>query len=275
MAELLGEQRNRIGHHVGLEGLEHWAQELLRVAVYLGLGDHGLVLCGGGQRGLLAVGWGKPRHETVEVLLRPEADDVGLFVPCGDVFRKICLGDAPRGGDGFFQSFEPCGSGSLASQKRVVAACSSFVEPLAHAIGAEHRARELFNLDMERLVGREVGLAHGVLAVGITRDVRDQCLFFGGIVISHDDDLGRNAYAAKVGFRKFLFGEVDRGRRLSAVDDLKTFEPQDAGGAFAARLVQFHLVGDDHDAVVVGHETLGGGAQGILNASVHALAFDT
>ena len=46
-----------------------------------------------------------------------------------------------------------------------------------------------------------------------------------GIVIPHDDDLGRNAHSAKVGFRKLLLGEVDRRCRLSAVDDLEAFEP--------------------------------------------------
>jgi hypothetical protein len=84
-------------------------------------------------------------------------------------------------------------------------------------------------LDVERLVGRQVGLAHRVLTVGKAGDVRDESFFLCRVLGLHDDDLGRHSNLAEVGLRKLLLGEVDRGCCLAAVDDLQAFEPRDAG----------------------------------------------
>ena len=177
-----------------------------------------------------------------------------------------------RRGNRLLQDLEPGGRGAFAGEKRVVAAGGALVEPLSDTIGAIDRARELLDFDVEWLVGRKVRLPHGVLAVGEARDVRDERFLLGRVLGSHDDDLGRHAHAAQVGVGILLLGEVDRGGGLSAIDDLQALEPSDAGGAIAW-FAQAHLVGHDHDAVVVGHEALWCRAQRVLDASVDALAF--
>ncbi|MNX95107.1 hypothetical protein D3C86_1273660 [compost metagenome] len=109
---------------------------------------------------------------------------------------------------------------------------------------------------MEWLIGREVRLANCVLAVGVARDVRHQRFLLGGVLYLHHDDLRGHTDVTEIRLRIFLFGEIQRGRRLAAVDDLQPFEPGDALLALGC-LAQDHLICHDHDAIVVGHEPLG------------------
>ena len=62
---------------------------------------------------------------------------------------------------------------------------------------------------MEWLVGRQVGLLHGILAVCETRNVGDQGFFPRGIGLLEKNDLCRDLHPGKIRIREALSGEVN------------------------------------------------------------------
>src|SRR5450830_1658609 len=123
---------------------------------------------------------------------------------------------------------------------------------------------------MKWLVCGKIGLFYDVLAIGISRNVRNQFLVIS-LAISKHNNLRRNSDAAQIYVGIFFLGEIDGCCRLPAVDDLHTLKPQNTRRTISGA-IQLGGIGYNNDAIVVGHETIRIVTQTVPNPLVYTSA---
>ena len=91
-----------------------------------------------------------------------------FLVPGIQEFGQVGLVDLSRWRYGVLDLLSTRRGSSLPCQQNIVAACCSFIEPSADAIGTIDGIRELLDFHMKRSVCGQVGLSDDILAIGIS-----------------------------------------------------------------------------------------------------------